>query len=90
MFSSLLVSPIRPSELVPRFSATVGPMDGEILVSLQPRHAPTAALVARLRDAADQVVHEPANGVVLVLVLQLDLGSEELAELVDPRALGPF
>jgi multidrug efflux pump subunit AcrB len=30
-------------------SATVGPMDGEILVSLKPKHAPTAALVARLR-----------------------------------------
>jgi multidrug efflux pump subunit AcrB len=30
-------------------SATVGPMDGEILVSLKPKHTPTAALVARLR-----------------------------------------
>ncbi len=30
-------------------SATVGPMDGEILVSLGRRHAPTADLVARLR-----------------------------------------
>jgi multidrug efflux pump subunit AcrB len=30
-------------------SATVGPMDGEILVSLVPKHAPTARLVARLR-----------------------------------------
>jgi multidrug efflux pump subunit AcrB len=30
-------------------SATVGPMDGEILISLKPKHAPTAALVARLR-----------------------------------------
>jgi multidrug efflux pump subunit AcrB len=30
-------------------SATVGPMDGEILVSLQPHHAPTAELIARLR-----------------------------------------
>jgi multidrug efflux pump subunit AcrB len=30
-------------------SATVGPMDGEILVSLRPKHSPTAALVARLR-----------------------------------------
>jgi multidrug efflux pump subunit AcrB len=30
-------------------SATVGPMDGEILVSLKPRHTPTAELVARLR-----------------------------------------
>ena len=31
-------------------SATVGPMDGEILVSLKQNHAPTAALVARLRQ----------------------------------------
>jgi multidrug efflux pump subunit AcrB len=30
-------------------SATVGPMDGEILVSLKEKHTPTAALVARLR-----------------------------------------
>jgi len=30
-------------------SATVGPMDGEILVSLQKRHAPTAELTAMLR-----------------------------------------
>jgi multidrug efflux pump subunit AcrB len=30
-------------------SATVGPMDGEILISLKRRHAPTAGLVARLR-----------------------------------------
>src|SRR5579863_5783723 len=30
-------------------SATVGPMDGEILVSLKPKHTPTAQLVARLR-----------------------------------------
>ncbi|HZC87024.1 MAG TPA: efflux RND transporter permease subunit [Steroidobacteraceae bacterium] len=30
-------------------SATVGPMDGEILISLQPKHAPTAALTAMLR-----------------------------------------
>jgi multidrug efflux pump subunit AcrB len=30
-------------------SATVGPMDGEILVSLARHHRPTAALVARLR-----------------------------------------
>jgi multidrug efflux pump subunit AcrB len=30
-------------------SATVGPMDGEILISLEKHHAPTAALVARLR-----------------------------------------
>ncbi len=30
-------------------SATVGPMDGEILISLKERHTPTAALTARLR-----------------------------------------
>jgi multidrug efflux pump subunit AcrB len=30
-------------------SATVGPMDGEILVSLREKHTPTAELVARLR-----------------------------------------
>jgi multidrug efflux pump subunit AcrB len=30
-------------------SATVGPMDGEILISLTPRHAPTAQLTAMLR-----------------------------------------
>jgi multidrug efflux pump subunit AcrB len=30
-------------------SATVGPMDGEILVSLKAKHTPTAQLVARLR-----------------------------------------
>jgi multidrug efflux pump subunit AcrB len=30
-------------------SATVGPMDGEILISLQKKHAPTAALAAMLR-----------------------------------------
>jgi multidrug efflux pump subunit AcrB len=30
-------------------SATVGPMDGEILISLKKKHTPTAALVARLR-----------------------------------------
>jgi multidrug efflux pump subunit AcrB len=30
-------------------SATIGPMDGEILVSLKPNHTPTAELVARLR-----------------------------------------
>jgi multidrug efflux pump subunit AcrB len=30
-------------------SATVGPMDGEILISLKQRHTPTAELVARLR-----------------------------------------
>src|SRR5258708_7048102 len=30
-------------------SATVGPMDGEILISLKQTHTPTAELVARLR-----------------------------------------
>jgi multidrug efflux pump subunit AcrB len=30
-------------------SATVGPMDGEILISLNARHAPTAKIIARLR-----------------------------------------
>ncbi len=30
-------------------SATVGPMDGEILISLKKKHTPTAELVARLR-----------------------------------------
>jgi multidrug efflux pump subunit AcrB len=32
-------------------SATVGPMDGEILISLNARHEPTSALIARLRRA---------------------------------------
>ncbi len=35
-------------------SATVGPMDGEILVSLQAHHKPTAELVARLRRELPQ------------------------------------
>jgi multidrug efflux pump subunit AcrB len=35
-------------------SATVGPMDGEILVSLKPEHSPTAALVAQLRRELPQ------------------------------------
>ncbi|MGA2861707.1 MAG: efflux RND transporter permease subunit [Steroidobacteraceae bacterium] len=35
-------------------SATVGPMDGEILVSLKPKHSPTAALVAQLRRELPQ------------------------------------
>jgi multidrug efflux pump subunit AcrB len=35
-------------------SATVGPMDGEILVALQPHHTPTADLIARLRRALPQ------------------------------------
>ncbi len=30
-------------------SATVGPMDGEILISLKQKHSPTAALMAKLR-----------------------------------------
>ncbi|MBV8280774.1 MAG: efflux RND transporter permease subunit, partial [Candidatus Eremiobacteraeota bacterium] len=30
-------------------TATVGPMDGEVLVSLRPRHRPTAGFVAQLR-----------------------------------------
>ncbi len=30
-------------------SATIGPMDGEILISLKPKHRPTAAFVAELR-----------------------------------------
>jgi multidrug efflux pump subunit AcrB len=35
-------------------SATVGPMDGEILVSLKPRHTPTAQLMAQLRRELPQ------------------------------------
>jgi multidrug efflux pump subunit AcrB len=35
-------------------SATVGPMDGEILVSLKARHTPTAELVAQLRRELPQ------------------------------------
>jgi multidrug efflux pump subunit AcrB len=35
-------------------SATVGPMDGEILISLQKSHPPTAALTARLRRELPQ------------------------------------
>jgi multidrug efflux pump subunit AcrB len=35
-------------------SATVGPMDGEILVSLKAEHRPTAGFVARLRRALPQ------------------------------------
>jgi len=35
-------------------SATVGPMDGEILISLQKPHTPTAALTARLRRELPQ------------------------------------
>jgi len=32
-------------------SATVGPMDGEILISLNQKHAPTAQLIAKLRKS---------------------------------------
>ncbi len=32
-------------------SATVGPMDGEILISLKEKHQPTAQLIAKLRQA---------------------------------------
>src|SRR5580658_9278902 len=35
-------------------SATVGPMDGEILVSLKPKHSSTPALMARLRRELPQ------------------------------------
>jgi multidrug efflux pump subunit AcrB len=35
-------------------SATVGPMDGEILISLKPRHSSTPALMARLRRELPQ------------------------------------
>jgi multidrug efflux pump subunit AcrB len=35
-------------------SATVGPMDGEILISLTHKHTPTAELVARLRQKLPQ------------------------------------
>jgi multidrug efflux pump subunit AcrB len=35
-------------------SATVGPMDGEILISLQQKHAPTAGLTAMLRRELPQ------------------------------------
>ncbi len=35
-------------------SATVGPMDGEILISLTKKHTPTAELIARLRQKLPQ------------------------------------
>lgn len=35
-------------------TATVGPMDGEILISLKPKHSPTAALTAMLRRQLPQ------------------------------------
>jgi multidrug efflux pump subunit AcrB len=54
-------------------SATVGPMDGEILISLNPHHAPTAGLVALLRRelpkhfAGLQFFFQPADIVDQVL-----------------------
>ena len=54
-------------------SATVGPMDGEILVSLNEKHDPTAALTARLRRelprrfAGLQFFFQPADIVNQVL-----------------------
>src|SRR5208283_1194019 len=54
-------------------SATVGPMDGEILISLKPKHAPTAALMAQLRRelpkrfAGMQFFFQPADIVDQVL-----------------------
>jgi multidrug efflux pump subunit AcrB len=54
-------------------SATIGPMDGEILVSLKPVHAPTALLMARLRRelpkrfAGLQFFFQPADIVDQVL-----------------------
>jgi multidrug efflux pump subunit AcrB len=54
-------------------SATVGPMDGEILVALKRVHSPTSALVARLRRelprrfAALQFFFQPADIVDQVL-----------------------
>jgi len=54
-------------------SATVGPMDGEILVALKPQHTPTATLMARLRRdlperfAALQFFFQPADIVDQVL-----------------------
>ena len=54
-------------------SATVGPMDGEILISLKPEHTPTAALMAKLRHelprrfAGMQFFFQPADIVDQVL-----------------------
>jgi multidrug efflux pump subunit AcrB len=54
-------------------SATVGPMDGEILISLKEKHTPTAALVAELRRelpkrfASLQFFFQPADIVDQVL-----------------------
>ena len=56
----------------------VGRLDGQ-------RQAVHLDLVAGLRDAADPVVDEPADGVVLVLVLERELDVEQLAEVVHVR-----
>lgn len=54
-------------------SATIGPMDGEILISLTEKHTPTATLVARLRQelpgrfAQLQFFFQPADIVDQVL-----------------------
>jgi multidrug efflux pump subunit AcrB len=54
-------------------SATVGPMDGEILISLKQKHTPTAQLIARLRKelpahfAQLQFFFQPADIVDQVL-----------------------
>jgi multidrug efflux pump subunit AcrB len=54
-------------------SATVGPMDGDILIALKPQHAPTATLMAQLRRdlperfAALQFFFQPADIVDQVL-----------------------
>jgi multidrug efflux pump subunit AcrB len=54
-------------------SATVGPMDGEILISLKKKHTPTAQLIARLRKelpahfAQLQFFFQPADIVDQVL-----------------------
>src|SRR6202040_363685 len=54
-------------------SATVGPMDGEILISLTEKHSPTAELVAELRRelprrfAAMEFFFQPADIVDQVL-----------------------
>ena len=54
-------------------SATVGPMDGEILISLNEKHAPTAKLMAKLREelprrfAGLQFFFQPADIVNQVL-----------------------
>ena len=54
-------------------SATIGPMDGEILISLKQEHTPTAALMAKLRRelprrfAGMQFFFQPADIVDQVL-----------------------